>query len=83
LGCRPWQPKQEDGCGGDSQRCFVLATICTAMPFITDSKVRETVVVVAWKATKFCKDVGLQWVIIEGDELEIVYALRQGDSFWR
>jgi hypothetical protein len=54
---------------------FVLAAMCITVPFSIDPIVAEAVA--AWKAVKFCRDVGLQQVFIEGDALKIIHALGQ------
>lgn len=45
------------------------------MPFINSSTIAKVVAVL--KAVALCKDLGFQRVILEGDALEIVQALRR------
>jgi hypothetical protein len=52
----------------------VLTALSTIVPFINDYDVVE--VVVAWKAVTFCCEMGFQWMIFEGDFLNVVNALR-------
>lgn len=59
----------------------VVATKCSFMHPVSDSAIADQVIG-AWKAVLFCQDLGLQCVIIEGDGLEIVQALRRDDSCW-
>lgn len=58
----------------------VMATMCSSMIFIIDPTVAEAFA--ALKAVAFGRDLGLHNVILEGDVLEIVHALRREDSTW-
>jgi hypothetical protein len=40
----------------------ILAIMCNVMHFIIDLTVAETVI--AWKEVEFCRDLGIQWVIV-------------------
>jgi hypothetical protein len=60
--------------------CLKSKGITTTIPFITDPTVAK--VVVAWKGVAFCRTLGFQRVIFEGDALEIVNALRQDSPCW-
>lgn len=55
---------------------LVLASKCSKYPFITDPTIA------AWKTAEFCHELGLQRVILEGDVLVIVQALRQKEPTW-
>lgn len=54
---------------------FVVASKCTIVTFITDPTIVEVVAI--WKTAEFCRDLQSTWVIMEGDALKIVQALRQ------
>ena len=59
---------------------FVLATMCTSVSFISNLVVAE--VVVARKASVFCRELRIQRVYLVGDELKIVLALHQEEFSW-
>lgn len=52
----------------------VVAAMCTTIPFITDLSIAEAVA--AWKAAIFYCEQGHQRVILKGDALKLVQALR-------
>lgn len=58
----------------------VVASLCTIVPFITDSAIAGAVA--AWKVIEFCCDQGFQRLILERDALEIVVALKQVGPSW-
>jgi hypothetical protein len=62
------------------ERGDVLATLCTTIPFVTDPTIAEAIA--AWKAVELGCELGFQRVILEGDALEIVKALRQAEPSW-
>ena len=53
----------------------VLASMYTIKLFVIGPIVCETWA--AWKAIEFCRDLGLQRVMIEEDALEIVHVMRK------
>lgn len=59
----------------------VLVSMCTTVLSIMDPTLVEAVV--AWKAVELCCEYGFQRVILEGDTLEIIQALRNAESSWR
>jgi ribonuclease HI len=58
----------------------VLATMYTTVPFIIDPTIAEAIS--AWKAIVFCKNLGLQYIFLEGDTMKIVNNFRQENSCW-
>lgn len=58
----------------------VLAIKCTTVSSIGDPTIAEAVA--AWKAVELCCELGAQRVILEGDALEVVQALRHEDPSW-
>lgn len=52
----------------------VLANMCSSKPYIFDPIVVEAYA--AWKVVEFSIDLGILNIILEGDVLEIVNALR-------
>ncbi|XP_059436112.1 uncharacterized protein LOC132169039 [Corylus avellana] len=58
----------------------VLAVFCASRPLVIDPTVAEDIV--AWKATDVCMLMGFSKVILEGDSIEVVKALKGDDWCW-
>lgn len=58
----------------------VVGALCTTRPFITEPAMTEAIG--AWQTAMFGRRLGLSKVIVEGDSLEVVQALRKEDSCW-
>jgi hypothetical protein len=58
----------------------VLASMCFFKQFIVDCVVAEAYA--AWNAVEFSKDLGMLKIILKGDALEIVNALRMEEQSW-
>jgi ribonuclease HI len=58
----------------------VVGAMCMTKPHIVDPTTAEAVG--AWQTVEFCRQMGFSEIIIEGDSIEVVQALRRGDSCW-
>lgn len=58
----------------------VSTSKCASKPYITDPAVAETSV--AWLTVEFSQQLGYTNVILEGDSLEVIQALRSEESSW-
>jgi hypothetical protein len=60
----------------------VRAFMCTIEPYVLDSTVAEALA--ARQGVKFCRDLGIQSILLEGDTRKIVFALEaRGDCLGR
>lgn len=71
------------GLGGliRNSRGEVVAAFSSSIPYVQDPDAAETIAL--WKAILFCLDRGFQSVILEGDSLHVVEALRQEGRSWQ
>jgi hypothetical protein len=60
-----------------NSRDEVVAAFSSSIPYVQDLDAVEAVA--AWWAITFCCDRGIQRVILEGDSLHVVEALREDD----
>jgi hypothetical protein len=56
----------------------VLAILPAPKDYIVDHGIAEAIAVL--RATIFCKELGHQWVVLEGDALQVVQTLRKEDK---
>jgi hypothetical protein len=58
----------------------VIAAMCSSKPFLLDPVSAEAFA--AWRMAGFCGSLGARHIVVEGDALEIVHALRKDSACW-
>jgi hypothetical protein len=58
----------------------VQAALSTTVQYITDPTVAEALV--AWKAVRFCCDLGLPRVLFKGDSMQVISTLNKNTHCW-